>query len=168
MSLLRTSFRLCFGILDRIASGLNELYKFAEPQEPLHFESFWRNNEKRWNKINQQNNLGLIALYSIATDLNVKDGEWGFCKEYRNLLEHGLLFLIESDSVSLSNNLKPKHVKFKAIPLEIFNIQALHILQMTASAVFSFVFCIREEAQRAREMLRALRCCFNKKDIGKK
>ena len=124
---LRTSFRLCFGILDRIAQGLNELYELADPKEDLYFESFWRpqnqrkkDDEKRWNKINQQKNMGLVALYSIATDLNLQDGQWGFFKKYRNHLEHGLLILFPSDKVSLPQWTVPKRITLETVPIEVF------------------------------------------------
>ena len=40
--LLRTSFRLCLGVLDKIALGICELYDVADPGEKLYFESFWQ------------------------------------------------------------------------------------------------------------------------------
>src|ERR1035441_4207308 len=80
--LLRTSFRLCLGILDKIALGICELYNIADPTEKLYFESFWQPNAKkgkagtRWATLKaESDNASLVALYSQATDLG-SDGEW--------------------------------------------------------------------------------------------
>ncbi|HEY4784667.1 MAG TPA: LA2681 family HEPN domain-containing protein [Bacteroidales bacterium] len=52
---LRTSFRLCFGILDKIAEGLCYLYDLeTKERENIYFESFWNSKQvpSRWDKIN--------------------------------------------------------------------------------------------------------------------
>ncbi len=170
---LRTSFRLCFGILDRIAQGLNELYSLAKPSEELYFESFWRprdqqkqGKEERWDLINQQDNMGLVALYSLATDLNRVGGEWGFFKESRNALEHGLLVVLSDDRTELPSIAIPERISFETVSIEEFRRRALHMLQFTVSAIFSFVFCVRTEGlcQRQRP---ATTVTLSKKDIGK-
>ena len=48
----------------------------------------------RWQKINNILNISLLALYTQATDLNNKDGEWSIFKEWRNNLEHSHLNLL--------------------------------------------------------------------------
>ncbi len=169
---LRTSFRLCFGILDRIAQGLSELFELAAPEEALYFESFWRpanqrnKGEERWTKINQQNNWGLVALYSIATDLNAKAGEWGFFKKHRNSLEHGLLVLVDESGV-VPALARPERIQLEEVPLVTFAEHALHMLQLTASAIFSFVFCVRAEGVRNLGEVPAIQLTMEKKEIGK-
>lgn len=73
---LRTSFRLCFGILDKIAEGICYLFDLdVGEKENIYFENFWNHyNDKsdRWKKINSFNNIHLTALFSIAYDLNKK------------------------------------------------------------------------------------------------
>jgi hypothetical protein len=72
--LLRTSFRLCLGILDKIALGICELYDVADTQEKLYFESFWQPPARkgkaatRWSTLTAKSkNPSLVALYSQAT-----------------------------------------------------------------------------------------------------
>jgi len=169
---LRTSFRLCFGILDRIAQGVSELYELAGPEEALYFESFWRpahqrnRAEERWTKINQQNNWGLVALYSIATDLNAKGGEWGFFKKHRNSLEHGLL-VVTSELSGVPALARPERISLEELTISAFADQTLHMLQLTASAIFSFVFCVRAEGVRNVGDGPAIRLTMDKKNIGK-
>ena len=149
---LRNSFRLCFGILDRIAQGLNELFSFAEPGEHLYFESFWRkkgkNGVKRWELINSQNNISLVALFSLATDLNEQKGEWGFFKEYRNLMEHGLLVLLENGYVELPSHISPQRIQCETVPISEFKEHTMQMLQFTRSAIFSFAYCVRREGEK--------------------
>lgn len=146
---LRNSFRQCFGILDRIAEGLNELYAFADPKENLYFESFWRkkgkNGEERWKLLNSQDNINLTALYSLATDLNKQKGDWGFFKTYRNLMEHGLLVLLEAGITELPSHLSPARIQNAAVPISEFRENTMQMLQFTRSAIFSFAFCVRSE-----------------------
>lgn len=169
---LRTSFRLCFGILDRIAQGLKELYELADPSEALSFESFWRpqdqrkqGNEIRWRIINEQHNMGLVALYSLATDLNRVRGEWGHFKEFRNDLEHGLFVLLR-EKIELSPAVTPLRIPFKTMATVEFRERTLQMLHFTASAIFSFAFCVRNEGARPGPE-KAIAVELDKKRIGK-
>ncbi|MCK4783396.1 MAG: hypothetical protein KAV87_06570 [Desulfobacteraceae bacterium] len=171
---LRNSFRLCFGILDRIAQGLNELFSFAEPEGHLYFESFWRtkgkNGAKRWELINSQNNISLVALFSLATDLNKQKGEWGFFKKYRNLMEHGLLVLLENGYTELPSHISPKRVQCEAVPISEFKEHTMQMLQFTRSAVFSFAHCVRLEGEKKIKKYKpekVIKLQFEKKSVGK-
>ncbi len=70
---LRTSFRVCFGILDRIGAAICDLYDIHPPNGLVYFPSFWQlDNGNRREKFNKIKSPGLLSLYSIATDLNDK------------------------------------------------------------------------------------------------
>lgn len=152
--MLRNSFRLCFGILDKIAHGVCDLFDLADEGEKIYFERFWRPRGKsekqksRWDTINNIRNYPLLALYSQATDLNTHSGEWKIFKKWRNALEHEMLLLITGDTF------KSKHYKLVEkdnhinIDREFFNEKALHLLQLTCSAIFNFVFCVRVEGYK--------------------
>jgi len=144
---LRTSFRLCFGILDKIAEGVCSLFELEiKDGESIYFESFWNNQKApkdRWSKINSIKNIHLTALYSIACDLNKRNGEFGFYKIWRNRLEHGVFSLTKSDDSDykmLTEKLFSEHTTTTN-----FENKTKHILQLTRSAIFSFVFCVRQE-----------------------
>jgi tetratricopeptide (TPR) repeat protein len=142
---LRTSFRLCFGILDKIAEGLCYLLDIETAErENIYFESFWHSKQipSRWGKINSFRNIHLTALYSIACDLNKKDGEFGFYKMWRNRLEHGLFSLTSSEYQV--KKWQSKRFMEKATE-ENFEKQTKYLLQLTRAAIFSFVFCVRKE-----------------------
>jgi hypothetical protein len=144
---LRTSFRLCFGILDKIAMAICEIYN-VKPKGEIYFQNFWRLDvDERRDKFESIKNPGLLALYSIATDLNMhKDGEWACFKNWRNSLEHGLFVILEEDSgidIYESFTATPDIVK---ITLKEFLYFLEQLLQLTRSAIFSFVFSIRHLA----------------------
>ncbi|NVM62137.1 hypothetical protein FHW88_000413 [Mucilaginibacter sp. SG538B] len=93
---VRTAFRLCFGILDKIAKAVCYLFELETGEkESVYFESFWnsRNIKTRWADLNKINNIHLTALYSIAADLNTVNGELSFYKTYRNQLEHNVMLI---------------------------------------------------------------------------
>jgi hypothetical protein len=85
---LRTSYRICYGILDKIALGICKLYNIDSKR--IFFETFW-DEPKRNGELNKVKNIHLNALYSIACDLNTKTGELKHFKNWRNKLEHNLL-----------------------------------------------------------------------------
>lgn len=150
---LRTSFRLCFGILDKIGVAICELYDLYPPNGQVSFQSFWQlSRGDRREKFEAVSNPGLLALYSIATDLNDrKDGEWAFFKTWRNDLEHKFVVVHKLD--------KPNDVysSYDFIDEIVFIkedefIDHLHrLLQITRSAIFSFVFTVRDKAMQETE-----------------
>jgi len=151
--LLRTSFRLCLGILDKIALGICELYNVADEHEKLYFESFWQPQSRkgkastRWTTLaSKSTNLALVALYSQATDLGV-DGEWILYKTWRNHLEHR--FLLLTDEHNPLDVWKAREGTFGALCIteSTFTDQTLGLLQFTRAAIFHFVWCVRYEAQ---------------------
>jgi tetratricopeptide (TPR) repeat protein len=153
---LRTSFRLCFGILDKIAEGICYLFDLdVGENENIYFESFWQHYKEksdRWEKINSFKNIHLTALFSIACDLNKKNGEFGFYKVWRNKIEHGIFSITESSDSKL-NLISDKNFSAHTSK-EDFEIKTKHLLQLTRSAIFSYVFCAREELINKNEKAR--------------
>lgn len=142
---LRTSFRLCFGILDKIAEGVCYIFDFTlHKNESIYFENFWskKRNSTRWQEINQKRNIHLTALYSIACDLEKNSGEFGFYKEWRNKLEHGIFSI--KDNNYFDGQWEEEKFSLKT-DLDHFEKETLRLLQLTRSAIFSFVFCTRIE-----------------------
>ena len=142
---LRTSFRLCFGILDKIAVAICRLYDL-KPKGQIYFQNFWRLDEDgRRERFESIKSPGLLALYSIATDLNMhKNGEWSCFKDWRNSLEHGLFVVQEEDS-----GLDPYasfSIGIEKVLLKDFLYFLEQLLQLTRSAIFSFVFSVRDSA----------------------
>lgn len=142
---LRASYRYCFGILDKIAEGLCYLLDIeVAKKESIYFESFWgqNSNAPRWKKINSFSNIHLTALYSIACDLNKKNGEFGFYKIWRNRLEHGLFSI--TDFNYDANEWEDPQFSENTSNIE-FKTRTKHLLQIVRSSIFSFVFCVRHE-----------------------
>jgi len=145
---LRTAFRLCFGVLDKIGVAICQLFDLYPPNGNVSFQSFWQlDRDNRREEFNKHRNPGLLALYSIATDLNEKkDGEWSFLKKLRNDLEHEFVVVYNSEEPSdiYSSYEFMKDMVF--IKEEEFIEHLRRLLQLTRSAIFSFVFTVRDKA----------------------
>lgn len=153
---LRTAFRVCFGILDKIGNAIALLFDLQLKNKKgkvrsSYFHTFWElEDEDRLQKFESYDNEGLIGLYSIACDLNHNlEGELNFYKQWRNALEHSFVFIYENE--------KPENIETSSTyceePVFIseseFVESAEHVLQMTRSAIFSFVFAVRIKAEKA-------------------
>jgi len=158
--MLRTSFRLCFGILDKVATSVCKLFDLPRKKgEHIYFESFWEPRSKspttqqrdRWEKINTITNISLIALYTQATDLISELGEWHFFKEWRNALEHNLFVLSSSDEFDHDIfKIHEKDPDVNIVDKDYFISKTLQMLQFTRSAIFNFVFLVRNEARKVK------------------
>lgn len=149
---LRTSFRLCFGILDKIGAAICDLYS-VHPGGNIYFHNFWRlDKPDRRELFESIKTPGLIALYSLATDLNKhKDGELAFYKDWRNNFEHKFVVLYAGDRpVDVYGSFEASK-DIELIQEAEFVGHLEQLLQITRSAIFSFVFCVREKAERDRE-----------------
>lgn len=141
MEMRRSSFRICYGILDKIALGICKM--FGVPATRIHFETFWENSKVKL-ILNNTRNLHLNALYSIACDLNTASGELRHFKNWRNKLEHNLLIVKDTLTYDRDYLRVFEDKDFVTVVDETeFTEKALHLLQLTRAAIFSFVYCVR-------------------------
>ncbi|MFC3902810.1 hypothetical protein SAMN05421749_10979 [Acinetobacter marinus] len=150
---VRTAFRICFGILDKIGVAIFDLLKLKrEKNEMIYFHSFWKKTPERFNLFQNIQNYGLIALYSIANDLNstkTDQGELSFYKKWRNLLEHDFMIIHTNKSPEdLYGSYKGFTKQITFVNENDFIESLTHVLQLTRSAIFSFVFAVREHAKQ--------------------
>jgi hypothetical protein len=168
---LRTSFRLCFGILDRIARGICDLFKLAGQQENVYFHKFWRPtgkaDDQRWVALNQMSNAGLVALYGLARDMSEqKDGEWSHLRRYRNLFEHSLC-LVRKDTAP--EDLPPwfDGEPLPSVSRRQMRADAADMLRFTRAAIFYFALLVRAESLDGENEERGHAITFHKKPVGK-
>ncbi|WP_089603724.1 LA2681 family HEPN domain-containing protein [Acinetobacter piscicola] len=135
---LRTCFRLCFSILDKLAIFLCQYFSFKIEKNTA-FNNFWRQNKTI---LESKENFALIAINSIICDLNEQNGQFGFYKNWRNALEHHILFLVP-DTFELSNDSTHTYVKITD-----FENSLLNLIQLTRSSIFSTVFAIVEDLRQ--------------------
>lgn len=153
---LRTAFRICFGILDKIGNAIALLFDLQPKGKNnkvrnASFHTFWELDKKeRVEKFNSYGNAGLIGLYSIACDLNYSlKGELNFYKQWRNALEHSFVFIYDDkpeETQSLTNYYGEPEFISKAEFIE----SAEHVLQLTRSAIFSFTYAVRIKAEKEK------------------
>ena len=144
----RTSFRICFGILDKIGVAICDLYNLYPKNNIVYFQNFWQlDKDNRREKFERIKTPGLLALYSIATDLNNrKDGELAFFKDWKNDLEHKFV-VIHKNEIPIDDYDTYSFFEDILFIQESELIENLKILlQLTRSAIFSFVYMVREDA----------------------
>ncbi len=164
--LLRTAFRLCFGILDRIARGIAEFLKLPINGKLVYFHGFWRSlGDEAWDTLNSQDSANLVALHGLARDLSERaGGEWAHLRRYRNLFEHELC-LVTNETGQRAPWL-PSSIE--ELPLEVLSSHANDMLRFTRAAIYHFVFLVREKS-RPKDLPSPLapKVTFDKKPIGK-
>lgn len=124
---LRSSYRLIYGVLDKIMNGILVLYDLERNNED-YFESFFFQKKS---ELESKNNIHLAALFSMALDLDQGNGIFRHFKKIRNKMEHDYMPINNSEENSIS-----------LIELEKFTFE---LLKLARSAIFSFVFLIRTE-----------------------
>ncbi|MDE2422285.1 MAG: hypothetical protein KGO49_14025 [Gammaproteobacteria bacterium] len=145
---IRTSFRLCFGILDKIAIAVSKVFNLEPVKGNTYFQSFWNlKNEHRREIFEKANNKGLIALYGVASDLNFSvGGQLSLYKQWRNYLEHSFLVVYRGEDTP-----QDLYGTYTFLP-DVLYVQEdnfvsslKHLLQLTRASIFYFTFAIREE-----------------------
>ncbi|MBK0089386.1 LA2681 family HEPN domain-containing protein [Erwinia sp. S59] len=146
---LRLAYKSCFGVLDKIAVALCKLFDLKPERGHIYFHSFWQvRDEKRKTKIDKANNKGLLGLFSIAMDLNDKNGELAFFRDWRNDLEHKLLVIHERGMLEDLYNSYGYFEDVKFIEKEEFEQHLLQLMKIVKSAIILFVFTVRIEGKR--------------------
>jgi hypothetical protein len=144
---IRTSFKLCFGIFDKIAHGICYFLDLPKgKRDKIYFDRFWNDNKERWSVLKGIKNPHLVALYSIANDLNGLNGEFGFYRHWRNKLEHGNLILVRKENHTDLLKLFKDDAFVTRIPFNFFKEQALHLLQICCASIYSYTYFVRMES----------------------
>ncbi len=141
--LLTSGFRICYGILDKIAKGLLEVFDIKYTND-TYFTNVFRNHK---DSLKSRPNRYVSSLYSIAFDL-VEKNEFAALKDYhiwRNALEHDVLVLHNSSAdVSKLKTSFPFITKF--VEYDEFVRKSEHLMQLARSAIFSFVYLVRHRS----------------------
>ncbi|MEZ2903305.1 LA2681 family HEPN domain-containing protein [Acinetobacter terrestris] len=154
---LRTCFRLCFSILDKLAIFLCQYFSLKIEKNTA-FNNFWHQNKSA---LESKENFALIAINSLICDLNEKNGQFGFYKVWRNSLEHHILFLVP-DTFKLSNDSTHTYVKMSD-----FENSLVNLIQFTRSSIFSTVFAILEDLRQKQpsDKENTMQITIHKKDF---
>ena len=134
---IRTSYRILYGLLDKIASAILVHYNIPENGKSVYFEDIFHQFK---NELSTKNNIHLHALQSMSLDLSqsldgIKVGSLGFYKKIRNKLEHGLLILSKNQT----------DFEVREINILDFKTFVIELMRLTKSAIFSLNYLIRTE-----------------------
>lgn len=109
VQLLRTSYKLFYDILDKIAFFINDYLNLGISDKGINFTNVWYSNKKERimrAKIVSTKNFSLNALFNIHTELST--GEHKILKEIRNMITHRFLkvkmFKGDGESDSIKEN----------------------------------------------------------------
>lgn len=158
---LKSSYKQCFSILDKIANAICEefgLYPNNDNERiGVMFNSFWR-LDLRKERLEKNNYKGLSALYSIACDINDNKSLMGglhHLKSHRNKIEHNF-FSIFKNKDEMESALYKKEFTSNIAPLTLdeFEHNTLLILQLTRSAIFSYTYAVREKSEHLGRIFR--------------
>lgn len=127
---LRTSYRIAYGILDKIANGILLLLEIPKNNSrDSYFENVFDIYKEDFKKVS---NLHLTALYSISVDLNKDYGSLRHFKQLRNELEHGFLAINTELNKDITTHTEQEMKTF-----------TLDLLKLTRSVIFNFTFLVR-------------------------
>lgn len=134
---IRTSYRILYGLLDKIASAILVHYNIPENGKAVYFEDVFHQFKA---DLSNKENIHLHALQSMSLDLSqsldgTKVGSLGFYKKIRNKLEHGLLIISKNQTDFDDKEINV--LDFKSFVME--------LMRLTKSAIFSLYFLIRTE-----------------------
>lgn len=144
---LRASFRIAFGLLDKIAGFINAYYRVGMDPKRVDIRNIWRTNKGQVrSEFLDKENLALRGLYWLALDIIGDDPadqdsiapEAAELKRLRNLLEHRCLVLREMDVDSPMGAVE-------TTAREDFEGHAMHILSLARSAIMYLAFSMRKE-----------------------
>lgn len=150
---LRASFRIAYGLLDKVVGFINAYYKLGVEATRVDFRNIWHVQKGiiRPEFLNKEN-LHLRGLYWLSQDIIGDDPtdqdtiapEAVELKRLRNLLEHRCLVLREMDFGD------PMGV-VETTSLENFEESTMHIVRLARVALMYLAFSLRKEESDRRK-----------------
>jgi hypothetical protein len=150
---LRASFRIAYGLLDKVAGFINAYYKLGVEARRVDFRNIWhvKKGVIRPEFLNKEN-LHLRGLYWLSQDIIGDDPtdqdsiapEAVELKRLRNLLEHRCLVVREMDFGD------PMGV-VETTSLENFEQSTMHIVRLARVALMYLAFSLRKEESDRRK-----------------
>jgi hypothetical protein len=149
---LRASFRIAFGLLDKVAGFINVYYELGMDPQRVDIRNVWhtKKGDVRPEFLDKPN-LALRGLYWLALDIIGDDPidqdsispDAAELKRLRNLLEHRCLVLREM-------NVSDSMGAVETASLDDFECQAMQILRLARAALMYLTFSMRKEESKRR------------------
>ncbi|MEZ5009216.1 MAG: LA2681 family HEPN domain-containing protein [Chitinophagales bacterium] len=132
---LKQSFKIVYSILDKIGNGILDSLNITRIARHTYFEDIFGHYSEKLAPIN---NISLCALYSLSLELNRSNGNLKYFKKLRNIMEHETkLNIVSEEEIEFSE-------EDKVISSMAMKDLTLNLMKLTRSAIFSFVFLLRE------------------------
>lgn len=151
MDEMRISFKLSYGILDKIAGFINEYYKINLPVKRVGLRSIWAHKEKLRSEFVGNKNWPLRGLYYLSKDLfdrqfsDLASPDAKNIDKVRNRLEHGFVTIQEMNSrpQSSDNHIYISHQDFQN--------KTLKILRLAREALINLSLAMHREESLRKE-----------------
>lgn len=145
-ALLKSSFRTCYNILDKIAFFIKDYLNLEIKESQIYFSTIWKNpNTKEIKKeIKETDNISLFALYDIHLDLD-QDRR---LKNLRNSITHRKLTIYDSVLTDWDGKEDPENIGYNSMLLETIN-----LMRIVKSAIIYLMNFIEIEENKKRDKL---------------
>lgn len=158
---LKTSFKMVYGILDKIAYFLNSYFDLGIKEKDITFSSVWKseksghNGYSYKNVLNIENNFPLASLYWISQDFDEKLGEDSNpelkrLREIRNFLEHKYTIVAWNYNADDPFQSHPSALYLDENEL---NERTLELFKVVREAIICLSLCVNTEESRKRKEL---------------
>lgn len=152
IEMMKVSFRISFGILDKIASFTHFYFGLSKPKlSQTYFINVWHQPKKRdqlQEILREQQNLFLLGLFDLSKDIYGRNvSGFGFHKKRRNALTHRFLSIYEffNSSSDYDSDCVSRDDFFK---------ECIKALQISRSAIFYMVQMVEREEKIKGESAR--------------
>lgn len=157
---LKTSFRMCYSILDKISFLLEDYFELGIPKTKINFRTIWTNESKALRpQFVMSNNWALRGLYWLSKDLYypsqnheiVIEPEAREIAAIRNHIEHKSFKIIADDKILKTAYNKKKDIAYTISKSE-FEQKALKLLKLVRAAMIYLPLAINDEEKKSNKV----------------
>lgn len=142
---IKTSFRVCFSVLDSLASLMNKYFKCGSEEHKVYFKPKWIRNHFKDSEIN----FFIDALYWLSCDLSnperckAPNPESAEIRKIRNAIEHGWLRVSEGKCSVWNEESDFAHI----ITPQDLHIHTLSLLKLVRAAMLYLTFAVKSNEE---------------------
>jgi hypothetical protein len=145
--LLKSSFRTCYNILDKIAFFINDYLNLGMKEYQINFDSIWwddprAKDKKLKNMIKGTDNISLYALYDVYLDLD-NDKR---LKNLRNSITHRKLTIYDSVLTDWDSKEEPENIGYNTMMSE-----TIKLIKLVKSVIIYLMNFVEIEENKKRE-----------------
>lgn len=134
--LLKTTFRLAYNILDKIAFFINDYVELRMNEKHIYFSNIWELNNKIKEQLLNTKNQSLYALYDVYLDFK-PNGYFERLKQIRHCLVHRKLILFSDEKTSYDKPDDHSHIGWNTMVNK--TIELMYLVKSAIIYLINFV-----------------------------